>query len=229
MPPKADLLIDVPGCDGLGSPPHREFSVYLSRMSGESVMRSTLKIVAAMAGVVLTGLFGLDRTRAGRRPGGNETYQVLAGRLARHRRWAPVRGLLLPDRGAGLPARRCRKAAVNTSRLAGSATFYHPDAPGRPWFSRPLHPEPATAGQVPASLDLTIGLAKAPQKGATVAFEIVGLGGHDRRHGDVQSPARVHHHDGPAADRAPRRGRVGSSLYLRPGILWIRLLRLPGA
>ena len=66
---------------------------------------------------------------------------------------------------------------VNTSRLVGNATFYHPNAPERPWFSRPLHPEPTAAGQSPTSLDLIIGLAKAPQKGGAVVFEITGLSG----------------------------------------------------
>ena len=59
----------------------------------------------------------------------------------------------------------------------GTATFYHPNAPERPWFSRPLHPEPTAAGQSPTSLDLIIGLSKAPQKGGAVVFEITGLPG----------------------------------------------------
>jgi hypothetical protein len=58
-------------------------------------------------------------------------------------------------------------AAVDASRLGGTATFYHPNSP-RPWFSRPLRGEPA-------SLDLAIGLSNAPSVGAKVAFEITGL------------------------------------------------------
>jgi hypothetical protein len=138
-------------------------------------MRSTLKIVA-MVGVVLTSLFGNDRIGlVGAQEQPKLTKSSRGGLLATadgHRFevfFYPTGARVFPLDDAG--------GSVNTSRLAGSATFFHPDAPGRPWFSRPLHPEPVTAGQAPASLDLTIGLAKAPQKGATVAFEIVGLGG----------------------------------------------------
>ncbi len=60
-------------------------------------------------------------------------------------------------------------AAVDASRLAGTATFYHPNSP-KPWFGRPLR-------GTPASLDLAIGLSDAPRSGAKVAFEITGLSG----------------------------------------------------
>lgn len=64
---------------------------------------------------------------------------------------------------------------VDASGLTGHATFYHPNAPDSPWFSRPLHPDQTAPDHLPASLDLSIGLATAPRNGATVVFEIVGL------------------------------------------------------
>lgn len=57
--------------------------------------------------------------------------------------------------------------AVDVSRAAGTATFYHPNSP-RPWFSRPLR---STRG----SLDLAVGLGNAPASGTKVAFEVTGL------------------------------------------------------
>src|SRR5262245_2022351 len=44
-------------------------------------------------------------------------------------------------------------AALDASRLTGTATFYHPNSP-QPWFSRPLHPAAAGPGQASESLDL---------------------------------------------------------------------------
>jgi hypothetical protein len=58
-------------------------------------------------------------------------------------------------------------AAVDSSRLTATATFYHPNSP-KAWFSRPLH---SSAG----SLDLAIGLSNAPATGAKVTFEVTGL------------------------------------------------------
>jgi hypothetical protein len=58
-------------------------------------------------------------------------------------------------------------AAIDASRLTGSATFYHPNST-TPWFSRKLR------GQT-ASIDLPIGLSNAPQTGAKVTFDVAGL------------------------------------------------------
>lgn len=57
---------------------------------------------------------------------------------------------------------------IDASRLSATATFYHPNAPDRPWFSRPLR-------ATPQSLDLVVGLAAAPPSGARVAFAVEGL------------------------------------------------------
>ena len=64
--------------------------------------------------------------------------------------------------------------AVDASKLAATATFYHPNSP-KPWFTRPLHVVTASGGDPPASLDLVIGLGTVPPKGAKVTFEISGL------------------------------------------------------
>ncbi|MGO9599512.1 MAG: hypothetical protein ACLP7Q_16105 [Isosphaeraceae bacterium] len=136
-------------------------------------MRSTLKIVA-MLGIVLTSLVNLDRRAlAGAQQETRLTRSSRGGLLATAdgRQFEifffPTGVRVFPLNDAGGP--------INTSRLTGSATFYHPDAPSRPWFARPLSPEPATVGHVPSSMDLKIGLANAPQKGATVVVELVGL------------------------------------------------------
>ena len=64
---------------------------------------------------------------------------------------------------------------VDASHLTAHATFYHPDAPDTPWFSRPLHPDLTAPDHLPASLDLSVGLASAPRTGAMVDFQILGL------------------------------------------------------
>jgi hypothetical protein len=58
-------------------------------------------------------------------------------------------------------------AAIDSAKLGGSATFYHPNS-SKPWFARPLR----AANE---SLDLAVGLGHAPPSGARVAFEITGL------------------------------------------------------
>jgi hypothetical protein len=136
-------------------------------------MRSTLKIVA-MLGMVLASLVDLDR---GALAGAQEETRVT--RSARGGLLATVEGrqfeVFFSPNGVRVFPLIEAGAPINTSGLTGSATFYHPNAPTRPWFSRPLHPGPATVGQVPSSMDLDIGLAEAPQKGATVVVELVGL------------------------------------------------------
>jgi hypothetical protein len=64
-------------------------------------------------------------------------------------------------------------AAVDTSKLTCTATFYHPNSPD-PWFSRPLS---AITTQGVTSLDVAINLATVPPTGARIGFELVGLPG----------------------------------------------------
>ena len=192
-------------------------------MSGESTMYPKLKTVATV-GVVLTGLIGLALSGMARAREETEFPKSPRGGIlatAEGHRFEiffyPTGVRVFPLDGTGKP--------TDASRLSGGATFYHPNAPGRPWFSRPLYHEPTAAGQAPTSLDLSIGLSKAPQKGAWVAFEITGLSHHAGSTATFKVPARVRRHDGAAADRAPGRGRGGPTLHLRPWLLRLRLLR----
>jgi hypothetical protein len=138
-------------------------------------MRSILQIVAT-AGLISAGLCGPGRVGSvAAQEGSSITRSSRGGILVAGEGFRfevfffPTGARVFPTDGSGRP--------VDTSRLVGSATFYHPDAPSRPWFSRPLHPERTSGGLSPASLDLSIALARAPQKGAMVVFEIDGLGG----------------------------------------------------
>lgn len=71
--------------------------------------------------------------------------------------------------GLRLFPRSSTGAALDTSGVSGTATFYHPNS-ARPWFSRPLR----AAGD---SLELAVGLTNAPQSGAKVTFVLAGSGG----------------------------------------------------
>jgi hypothetical protein len=66
--------------------------------------------------------------------------------------------------------------SVDVSRMAATATFYHPNTP-RPWFSRPISAETAAAGRAPTSLEHAVGLTNVPSRGVKVTFEVTGLSG----------------------------------------------------
>lgn len=138
-------------------------------------MRPSLKILT-LAGILLSSCLGSDQLwTVGAQTESKPAISPRGGLLASSEEYrfkvffyqTGVRVFPLDDAGR----------AIDTSRLTGTATFYHPNAPARPWFSRRLHPESVATGETPTSLDLNIGMAKAPQKGATVAFEITGLTG----------------------------------------------------
>ncbi|MFO0890942.1 MAG: hypothetical protein U0790_17585 [Isosphaeraceae bacterium] len=63
---------------------------------------------------------------------------------------------------------------LDASRLAGTATFYHPSSP-KPWFERKLAPSAPGPGQARTSIGLRIDLSKVPASGAKVAFRVDGL------------------------------------------------------
>lgn len=65
---------------------------------------------------------------------------------------------------------------MDVSKLAGTATFYHPNSP-EPWFSRPLKAERAGPGQTSNSLVLVMNLDPVPPNGAKVAFMLTGVAG----------------------------------------------------
>jgi hypothetical protein len=66
-------------------------------------------------------------------------------------------------------------AALDASRLAAIATFYHPNAPGKAWFSRELKPSAAAPGKAAPSLDVAMDLRGVPAAGTRVAFRVSGL------------------------------------------------------
>jgi hypothetical protein len=76
--------------------------------------------------------------------------------------------------GAKVYPRTHQDKPLDTSKLSGTATFYHPNSP-KPWFARPLHAASRVAGQAPESLDLVLSLATVPPSGAKAVFEIAGL------------------------------------------------------
>jgi hypothetical protein len=121
-----------------------------------------------LAVVLSSGHFGLAGVQDESRP----TRSARGGTLARTGRhqfetFFYTTGLrVFPLNSAGAP--------IDASKLTGTATFYHPNSP-KPWFSRPLHGTPVTAGQTSSSLDLSIGLDTVPPTGAKVTFEIAGL------------------------------------------------------
>ena len=85
---------------------------------------------------------------------------------------------------------------VDTSRAAGTATFYHPNSP-RPWFSRPLGGTPGQAG----SLDLAIGLGERPGSGGEGDVRGHRPRRRQRVSGHLHRPPRIR----PAADLRSRR------------------------
>lgn len=64
---------------------------------------------------------------------------------------------------------------LDAARLAATATFYHPNVPNKPWFSRELKPSAAKAGSPANSLSLAADLASVPASGARIAFRVTGL------------------------------------------------------
>lgn len=132
-------------------------------------MRPALKIVA-LAGIALASAWGVGRI--GAQEEAKTTKSARGGLLAKTERYQfevffyPTGVRVFPQDNAGVP--------VDTTRLAGTATFYHPNSP-TPWFSRPLRGAATIPGQAPAALDLAIGLSNAPATGAKVTVEVTGL------------------------------------------------------
>ena len=64
---------------------------------------------------------------------------------------------------------------VDASKLSGTATFFHPNAPDKPWFAMPIRPVAAPAGQAPTALGLGVDMTKFPATGVKVAFALSNL------------------------------------------------------
>jgi hypothetical protein len=64
---------------------------------------------------------------------------------------------------------------LDTSRLTGKATFFHPSAPDKTWFEMPLRVVLPPSGKAPSALNLDVDLSTVPATGAKVEFEVEGL------------------------------------------------------
>jgi hypothetical protein len=127
-----------------------------------------LKFLAALGTVVGFGLSGLALGHDGHDHGA-ATHGVVEAKTERHHF-----EVVFSRGGLRLYAHGADHKPVDPSRLAATATFYHPSTP-KPWFSRELKADAASAGQAPTSLGLAIDLSKVPTNGAKVAFQVTGL------------------------------------------------------
>lgn len=126
----------------------------------------------ALAGVVLAGTWGLVRTgRIDAQEEAKVAQSARGGLVAKSERHRFE--IFFYPTGVRVFAQDAAGISLDASKLAATATFYHPNSP-RPWFARPLRGVPA-AGVRPSSLDLAIGLSTVPPTGAKVTFEIAGL------------------------------------------------------
>ncbi len=128
-----------------------------------------LKLLAALSTVVGLGVSGLALAHEGHDHGA-ATHGGVEAKTKRHHF-----EVVFSKGGVKLYAHGPEHEAIDTSRLAASATFYHSSSP-KPWFTRDLRPAVTSLRQAPASLDLAIDLSKMPAAGAKVAFQVTGLG-----------------------------------------------------
>ncbi len=63
---------------------------------------------------------------------------------------------------------------IDTSKLTGTATFYHPNSP-QPWFERKLTATAAGPGRDPASLAASADTSRFPARGVKLALKVSGL------------------------------------------------------
>jgi YHS domain-containing protein len=61
---------------------------------------------------------------------------------------------------------------LDASKLDGTVTFFHPSAPDKTWFERPLRPVAAGPQAAPTALGLAMDLANVPATGVTVRFRV---------------------------------------------------------
>jgi len=92
------------------------------------------------------------------------------------------------NRGVTLYVHDAKHKAVDVSRLKATATFFHPNAPEKPWFTRELKAAEAKPGHPADSLTLAIDLSKAPKKGARATFQVAGFDDSPEREATVTMP-----------------------------------------
>ncbi len=132
------------------------------------MQRIRLKFLAALGPVLGLGFSGLAIAHEGHDHGSASRGGVEAKTRRHHFE------VVFSKTGVRLYAHGPDHKAVDVSRAAASATFYHPSSP-KPWFTRELRPASTSPGQAPASLDLAVDLSKVPAAGAKVAFQVTGL------------------------------------------------------
>lgn len=135
-------------------------------------MRSTGRTMLGAHGIALVAAMSLA-SHAGAHDGhdhGGAQHGGVEAKTKRHHFEA-----VFTKAGMRLYAHGTDHKSIDVSRLAARATFYHPNTPEKPWFSRELKPTAASPGQAADSLALAIDLSKAPEKGAKVAFRVTGL------------------------------------------------------
>lgn len=131
-------------------------------------MRPALKRIALAGVVALASAWAPGRVgEADAQEGATPAKSARGGLLAKSERHQ-FEVIFYPT-GVRVFTRTSSGAAVDSSKLAATATFFHPNSP-KPWFSRPL----VATGE---SLELAIGLSNAPQSGAKVMFVVSGLEG----------------------------------------------------
>lgn len=118
----------------------------------------------AVAALAATGSAHDGHDHGGARQGGSEA------KTKRHHFEA-----IITASGVTLYAHGPEGKTLDAARLAATVTFYHPNAPDNPWFSRELKPSAAKAGSPVDSLTLTADLASVPASGVRVAFRVTGL------------------------------------------------------
>ena len=129
------------------------------------------KFVAAFGAAILaaSGLIGSAGAHDGHDHGGAQ-HGGAEAKTKRHHFEA-----VFTSGGVKLYAHSADHKVLDATKLSGSATFYHPNAPDKPWFSRELKAAQASPGKPAESLDLAIDLSKVPPRGAKVAFHVEGL------------------------------------------------------
>lgn len=123
----------------------------------------------AAAMIATAGFIGIAGAHDGHDHGGAQ-HGGVAAKTKRHRFEA-----VFTNKGATLFVYDADHKPVGIAGLSASATFYHPNAPDKPWFTRELKAGQTSTGQGAGSLSVPVDLSSAPDKGVKVAFRVAGL------------------------------------------------------
>lgn len=145
-------------------------------------MHSTIRNTMRAALVAAFGAIGLANAHDGHGHGGARHGGVEA-KTERHHFEA-----VFTKQGVALYVYDASHKPVDASSLKATATFYHPNAPDKAWFSRDLAAVQAKPGQPSDSLTLPIDLSKAPEKGLKASFQVSGFDDASEREANVSVP-----------------------------------------